>query len=784
MKNLTNNYIINNKGTQTFYSHVDFVNYIKSLNGVGSNLSYIVQENNDNKTRLELVDKTTQNVYEIDSSEINSFDLNYNNSSFTICNTDKNQAIFYYYKQDSLLVLDEITYSIPTYIYIISFWLCLAYLIILAIVLTIRYFIRAYKKDLKKFFRVIIGVVIFISVMLTTLYVCAEMYHKEKNDIYNQVQSQSLYFSETSHEIGDMFQNKNWNEDLSGFKSYEKTINNFKNICKDLDLLCIASAKYDIDYIYQVLYYDKQEQGFRVLADSRELVVVGEDDKHFTPEAQQKVLNKEAVSGEDRDVTDKYIYAYAPIYNSQNEVVGCIMIGSYVQSLNSQIGNIYFRLIVLLLLVLIVIYLLTTEILETRKSFFRYRYYKKNKLFFPEINLIASIDYIKNMIFNADCVLCVLVAKEMLVQYGMENDGVLMGLPALMVGVGMLFGPFVFGFVKRFLTIKKIYVVGSITIICTMAIAVFNVVNNMFVMFCVVKLIFGIGYSLIDVGNSTYPLFITNKKFREGIIRRLSLTDIATSVLSVTIAGQLASVFGNQSIYSFITILGILLLLVNMYVLPKNQFFKSNISEGQKKVPLKNIIKLVFSPAIIMSILFMIFIFLINGYKSMLFPVLVSGMNYSQTDISNLFAIGATIALIFNKAYFRFNDRFDVWPAAILNLIIISIIFCIFAINSTLWWSLIAVVLVYLIHRCLASQRQVLWPRQCIKSGIEPSTMQPFFSLVEGVATMLRPLILGVFINVAGNNACFMLGACLFIFTIIYFLITRNTALSERISNW
>lgn len=453
-------------------------------------------------------------------------------------------------------------------------------------------------------------------------------------------------------------------ENPSGKKIDNQKASEFYRLSNYLDSIIMEKSSHGKAVSYKIYEYNKEANQFKEYVTDKNIFLNMQDSSN-TINILQQPENLEAFhSGKNISTTKSTaIYFtfnnYLPIFNNQNNLVAICEIFYSYDSVISEINNYGKDITIIISIIFVALFLILKILKDTKTSIKEYKNQKKKKYAHAEVFLAGTMEFFKNYVVSLDNVLCVLISKNMLAAIGEQNNGVLIGLPIALFGLGSFLSSLIFPILSKKLSIKKVYMLGAILLTATMLLIAYSVLINDFLCYISFKVFFGIAYGIIYVSNHTLPMCVDDENIRFDAVRSISLTDVSAPILSVMVSGYIANIFGDFSIYIVGAGCCVVILILSILFMPDNLHFKNTNSSKKKKLNSKVLFKFFCDPAIIMCAVVCIVSLCAGAYKSYLFPLFTNGLNISNVDISNYFVIASALVFIFSPSLDKITNKFD-----------------------------------------------------------------------------------------------------------------------------
>lgn len=278
----------------------------------------------------------------------------------------------------------------------------------------------------------------------------------------------------------------------------------------------------------------------------------------------------------------------------------------------------------------------------------------------------------------------VLITKDILEKNGVDNIALLLGVPAMTLSVGMTVGKPVYNIMSKHISIKSVIIIISVFLGLSYIACFYFVMESNFTGYVAALFVSGIFTGALTGVKFYMPLLSPNKDVRFEINNNNALTGISGNVLSIALAGIVASSFDSQSIYIMALAPTISFALLGIFVFPRGvKYYKEQSKKGKSNFA--EVLKFIISPAFLSFALFMLMTDTIaTGYKSFMFPLFTSEAGFSKTDISNFVVFGNFLAFLINQNSKKIVKKLDFLPVSVLCTIITGMVFMSFAINNSI----------------------------------------------------------------------------------------------------
>ena len=203
------------------------------------------------------------------------------------------------------------------------------------------------------------------------------------------------------------------------------------------------------------------------------------------------------------------------IPNNDGGVAGVIEVGSRFKSFESSVSRNLASRILALLVMMIVVYLAYAELRGCVGCLFTYRESRKTNARDAVAILTRPFTFCITLLINVDGVMAVLIARDILTAMGLSESSALIALPSIMLGIGMVLGQALYGWLGSRIDLRRLVVGCSIALISAAMLLVLAVAFNSFWAYCVTKLLLAIPFGLLYALGYSLPRMVTSKKSAE-----------------------------------------------------------------------------------------------------------------------------------------------------------------------------------------------------------------------------------------------------------------------------
>lgn len=519
----------------------------------------------------------------------------------------------------------------------------------------------------------LIGLTVVICIVGLSLYFSYNIYKQSENEKFSILKIACQEFINYNEEEIISFMSNN--QESYASKNYETL---FTNARKSLEAFSIGDTEISLDFlnIKDVgVFLDKFPNRIRYIEGGGLL----ENAQYLNGETQEFITAFLEGSEGDSLMAAKYVF--------NSDKMPCALIVAYCSNSILLINQLsYFISLIISLLVLagsiVLIFLELKSFIENLKASIVKKLKNKKDYDFHGARILSFLAYFT---YSLDVAIVVLVVQDMLPNDSFGDISVLLSLPLSLYALGSFIGCLITNLlIKNFKARTILSAIPFIYTIIEIA-SVLSVLNSMFVMFCLLKLLCGFLQIVFYNGINLIQYRANSAKEQSLIANDQSLACVSAGALGTLCAGHIADLFGNHSIYIAAAVFCICSLLCVLWFVPKNVYYLSNKKKSKSNESNINIVKFMFKPEMIIIVICLCFVaILINQYNAILFPLFANDANLNKGQIGDIIMF-ATCAVFFINSIFK--KKFA--SASQYNLLVIAFgitsfaLLC-FALNDTI----------------------------------------------------------------------------------------------------
>ena len=479
-----------------------------------------------------------------------------------------------------------------------------------------------------------------------------------------------------------------------------------------------------------------------------------------------------------RTLRDATQYRLVQIPTSDEKgVVGVIEIGSKTRSFESSIAGDLAQRILALLVLILVVYLAYSELRACGRCLFSYRQRQKEGDVRGVAVLTRPFTLAITMLTSIDSVMTVLIARDLLAKAGMGESSPLLAVPAVMLGVGMIIGQGIYAATGRRIGLRKLVASGAfIMLVCACATGA-AVHSGIFWLYCVAKLLMAVPFGMLYSLGFSLPRLAADDETRALAAGGVKRTETSAAALGTVLGGYVAQTLGNVWVYVLVAAACLPVILIAINLLPRGmQPLEKLAQPDSKNGRIRDFTR---TPIALGIALFIILpATLASGYASFLFPLYSADLGLSKSDINNIFVLGQLVVYVSINAIERMEDRHGKWKVATLAIAMLGLVFLLFAINTTLVWSVAVIALVGVL--CKSSYGwKAMWLKAAGDAGVPTGRATSAMFAARSLALVAQPFILGALLGAADSIAVIVIGLICAACAGLFFLVTRHTSLAK-----
>lgn len=513
------------------------------------------------------------------------------------------------------------------------------------------------------------------------------------------------------------------------------------------------------DYVMGSSAHDVEERGLKAAFDGDSTVCSGM--------LQGKMLRDSA----------QYRLVQIPTSDGKG-VVGVIEIGCKIRSFESSIvGDLAQRILGLLVMVLVV-YLAYSELRACARCMISYRQRQQDDGARAVAVLTRPFTLAITMLSSIDSVMTVLIARDLLTRTGMGESSPLLAVPAVMMGVGLIIGQGLYGFADSRVGLRKLVTIGACFMLACACATGAAVASGIFWLYCAAKLVMSVPFGMLYSLGFSLPRLAADDETRAITAGGVKRTDTSAAALGTVLGGYAAQSLGNVWVYALVAVACLPVILMALNLLPHGmQPLEKLAQPDSKKGRIGSFIR---TPVAFGIALFIVLpATLAAGYASFLFPLFSSDLGLSKADINNIFVLGQLVVYVCIDSIERTEARRGKWKMATLAIALLGLVFLLFAIKTTLVWSIAVIALVGVLCKSAEGWR-AMWLKSASEADVPAGRATGAMFAVRSLALIAQPFILSALLGRTDSLAVIVIGLVCAACAGLFFLVTRNTSLAKE----
>lgn len=470
----------------------------------------------------------------------------------------------------------------------------------------------------------------------------------------------------------------------------------------------------------------------------------------------------------------QYRYVQIPSTDGKS-IAGVIEIGSKMRSFESSItGNLAQRILGLLVMVLVV-YLAYCEIRAGGRCLFMYRQRQAQDQQRSAAVLTRPFTLAITMLTSIDSVMTVLIARDMLAHAGVSDSSPLLALPAIMLGIGTVLGQSIYGIAGPRVGLRQLMAGGAVAMMLCACFTCATVYSGNFWLYCGAKLAMAAPFGMLYTLGFSLPRLAADDETRAMASDGVNRTNTSAAALGTVLGGYAAQSLGNAWVYILVALACIPVIIMALSLLPRGM--RPLEALAQPDHGSGSIRDLVKSPSVLALTFFVVLPTAVaTGYSSLLFPLFSIDLGLSKSDVNNIVVLGQLFVYVCIGGIYRANARYGRWCVTTVSVLLFGIVFLLFAVNTTLVWSVVVIMLVALLYKS-SEDWKALWPQAADAVDVPAGQATAALLATRSLALTVGPFILGALLGVTDSVAVIVIGAICVICAGLFYLITRHAGL-------
>lgn len=684
------------------------------------------------------------------------------------CNNIDNSVYCYNSTTGNLECKTKMNYSVLIYLQSIIFYLCICYVVFFIIFSLVNWIILKIKEEKFGDIRNLINIsIVVFGVVAISVFYSLQIYNTKVNFIKSHASyaanlSANNLLSTNSNKLEELLINK------------ESDINEYSEGSKLLKLLEGYFAKFlkttegNYEDYLDFCYYYKDN-----------VYVIYDTDysfQTFTPyDFKYKNFNFDAshfdTAEEYKNEMGDYISSKSPVILN-DKTIGFVNYGINITKYKNAILVQCLELIMKLLVGVAAFYMFYQEAMSAYRTARKKRILKRKGLPISESIYSRQYGFIVFFVCTIDNVIATIALREACLAKGYQGStitNIVSSLPMILYA-GSTIGSFLYSIFIGKISVKKFNAVFSIIMIAGLIGQGIGISELSIPVFIGFRLLFFIGESCLYILVSAVADAADNDSERFENHKQSTWSSVSSGILSGIAAGYIAQYAGNKYVYFLGAFVCVLVIFFGFFIFPKNKIYgisqkavaaKANSTKKteEQREETKRIFKYIFSPGIVTYLLFLVLpLAIIKNYKTILFPLFSSNLDLPKVYIANLYIFARTLNMLLNGRVKKNSENVSYERTAMLYLILTSVCFLGFAINDSIVWAVIMIVITdtYVkqanpVHKMIANVRAE-------KYGVNRQKIKGIMEIITSVICCLQSPLLAGCLFFGTNTGCILVG--------------------------
>lgn len=705
-----------------------------------------------------------------------------NRDFLSACDCGEHAVCIYDLSGKLLREYTELTLSPTLAFYVTMAWLSRSYLVVLllvALIKTARQVITGSTHGIGALFAsTAVVVALFISIGYSSYTSYQRLRSVRANEIStfaDYLESNSKSLSKTFETLSDRsalrWDGENFNDSVDALGRIEDVAGN----------LCYSATQNGIGTYYAA--YAMDDDGVYYLYDSALEHLVGSaytstGNNEYIESAFQDVGTKhELLQGE--SLRDETQFRLVSIPSSDKKsIVGVIEIGSRMQSFRTTLRNALAENVITLLAILLVVYIAYVEIRECGRCLLTYRDLQGGNVRDAIAVLTRPFSFLVTTLSSIDAVMSTLIAKELLQGTTMAGNGMMVALPALMLGLGMATGNALYGFLGSRIELRRLMARGAALMTLGALCAMTAVGFGSFWLYCITKLAMAIPFGLLYTLEYSLPRRAESPDIRALAAGGIKRTDTSAAAFGTVLGAYAAQFLGNAWVYAVVAFTSLAVMVMALVLFPANgkPLERKHVRDVEMRIILR---RFLFSRETMADALLIMFPAIIAaGYNSFLFPLYSSNIGLSTLTINNMCVLGQLVVFVTIGMLERIETRHGKWLVSTYAVALLGLTFLAFFLNATMGWAVAAIALVGVFKKASDGWKP-MWLASARAHKLPSGTATGAMFTVSGIEQAIRPVLLGTLVSMGGGTASLVLGGICIACAVAFHILTRGSSVSE-----
>lgn len=713
-------------------------------------------------------------------------DVHVNGQILTVCDPKGNAVEISDLDGKDLIRLKEVRPAAALDSYVFLVWVCRAYLaiyVLIVLVRKMRHLIETENTDgIGPMFA---SVAVVAAMSLAIGYNTYGTYKALLKTRANEINAYAEYFTSTSEILAQgVEKGLDRNAIRSQGDEFLRVIKQILYLDEYVGNLVDSSTNNGIGAYAAI--YAQDAQGVFYLYDSASEHIMGSSVSAGSNRTDiEEIFNTNKTSTEmhfGRTLYDDSQYRLVRVPSADGEGTAAVIeIGSCVRTLESSIMGQELQRVIALLVLVLVIYLTYAEIRACAECFLMYHHLQQVQARDALAVLTRPFSFCVTILSSVDGVMTTLIARSLLESQAGGDKGLLLALPAMMMGIGLALGQGIYGLLGSRVPLRKLIVRGALGVMATAVCTAAAVWQESYSLYCLTKLLMAIPFGLLYTLSYSLPRRAKTEEVRELAAGGIKRTDTSAAALGTVLGGYAAQMLGNAWVYIIVAVASIPAFLMAANIFPRGEKPLESKDKDEAAVPYGAVILRLFkSKTTICIVLFaMLPAILAAGYKSFLFPLFSADAGLSTSSINNMFVLGQLVVFVLITPLETIEARYDKWRVTVVAVVLLGCVFLLFSFNATLVWAVVSIVLVGILGKA-SDGWKTLWMRSADACGVSAGVTAGAMFATRSVILVVQPLLLGLLLGVGNQAETVILGLLCVACGLVFYFATRRSALAPK----
>ncbi|MBP3885244.1 MAG: MFS transporter [Olsenella sp.] len=532
--------------------------------------------------------------------------------------------------------------------------------------------------------------------------------------------------------------------------------------------------------MYYVLY-GKDERGIFYLDDSASEHVMGtavtssaNGEALRAAFAQEKSGGAPAVQS-GRALRDATQYRLVPIPKRDGSgVAGVIEVGAKMRTFEASVLSGLAQHVLGLLVLVAAVYLAYSELRACGLCLYSFRRLRKGQSRDAVAVLTRPIGLCANILAGIDSVMTALIARSLLEQAGAGGSSMLLALPAVMLGVGLVLGQGLYALLGHRVPLRRMVASSAAATIVLAVFAGLSVSFGSFWLYCAAKLFLAVPFGLLRALGYSLPRYASTDEVRQLAAVDFKRQDTSAPALGTILGGYAAQTLGNAWVYAVVALVAVPLLLLALSYIPKGTApLEAKVRASDEGRGL--LVRFLRTPSTVALAFLVLFpMVLAAGYTSFVFPLFSADLGLAKADINNIYVLGQLVVYVCIGSICNVEARYGKRRMAGAAVALLGVVFLLFSLNATIVWAVVVIVIVAVLCKSTDGWKG-MWLHSAAEAGVPAGAATGAMFGTNGIFLVVQPFVLGALLAEKDAVMVLVIGAVCFVCAVLFLLLTRRT---------